>query len=564
MVQNFRHSRDRILCKSIVRPERQSVRSGGGTFEVFVAIRYDCAWTATAEADFVSVTYGAHGTGSGVVRYRVAPNTGEGRSGRLIIAGHPIRIDQPGPDSGGVCDRTAAVAEAITAAAPVEQCWLVTSAHLAAIDGTLNLRDKQIAALLPGDFAGLSNLDRLFLSRNDLTTLPAGLFAELVALRVLELYDNRLTILPEGIFQGLSNLKNLFIGGNAYTALPPRIFQGLSNLESLAVDGNPALTALSPRIFQGLSNLERLFMGGNAFTALPPRIFQGLSNLERLLMQSNKLTALPAGIFAGLSNLERLWMGGNAFTALPPRIFQGLSNLNNLSLSANPLRSLPEQMFADVSRLRVLFLTANELSALPPRIFADLTALETLWLYDNDLRELPAGIFSGLSNLRNLELHNNPGAPFTLTLKLVAKSRTATGGTVAIEVVEGAPFEMTLGLSATGGTLSADEATVGAGQTASPRVTVTRDGSTATVRPGAAPPIPRGSGCGLPRCFRGLELGGTKRDKPRCLLWFCEATRPDGVQDFCPTFSPLRRLSRGGWTVLTPWKSVFKGPLWTI
>ena len=54
-------------------------------------------------------------------------------------------------------------------------------------------------------------------------------------------------------------------------------------------------------------------------------------------------------------------------------------------------------------------------------------------------------------------------------------------------------------------------------------------------------------GCGTRR-----DKAGRMRDTPRCLLWFCEAPRPDGVQDFCPAFSPLRRLSRGGWTVLTP------------
>ena len=146
------------------------------------------------------------------------------------------------------------------------------------------------------------------------------------------------------------------------------------------------------------------------------------------------------------------------------------------------------------------------MTALPPRIFADLPALRTLWLGYNELTALPAGIFAGLSNLRNLELDGNPGAPFTLTLELVVSERTSTGGAVAVEVAEGAPFDMTLGLSATGGTLSANTATVGAGDISSPEVTVTRDAPTVTVQPGDAPSIPRGSGCGLPTCFRGLQL----------------------------------------------------------
>ena len=153
-----------------------------------------------------------------------------------------------------------------------------------------------------------------------------------------------------------------------------------------------------------------------------------------------------------------------------------------------------------------LDLANAQLNALPPEIFADVPLLRGLWLFGNELNDLPAGIFSGLSNLRNLELKDNPGAPFTLTLELAVTERTSTGGTVAVEVAEGAPFDMTLGLSATGGTLSAGTATVGAGETASPDVTVNREESTVTVQPGEAPPIPRGSGCGRPLCFTGLQL----------------------------------------------------------
>ena len=36
------------------------------------------------------------------------------------------------------------------------------------------------------------------------------------------------------------------------------------------------------------------------------------------------------------------------------------------------------------------------------------------------------------------------------------------------------------------------------------------------------------------------------RDTSRCLLWFCEAPRPDGVQDFCPAVFPPSAILEGG------------------
>ena len=504
IVSNFRNSRDRILCKPVLLPERQFVPVDGGTFEVSVTVRHDCGWTATAEAEFVSVTRGASGTGPGVVEYVVDPNGGAERTAQLVISRQPLLIDQGGPGTGGACDRTAQVLEAITAAARVNHCWEVTSEHLAAID-QLQIGAKQVSVLRAGDFAGLSGLRLLRLSDNDLTTLPEGIFAGLSVLRNLYLYDNSLTTLPEEVFAGLSGLEELGLARNDLTTLPEGIFTGLSGLRYLILSNN-RLDALPEEVFGGLSNLVTLWMGGNELAGLPEGIFAGLSNLEDLIIQSNKLTTLPEEVFAGLDNLDLLWMGNNELTALPEEIFDGLSNLDNLALGPNPLRSLPERIFAGLPKLESLDLANAQLNALPPEIFADVPLLSGLWLFGNELNDLPAGIFSGLSNLSNLELQGNPGAPFTLTLELAVTERTSTGGTVAVEVAEGAPFDMTLGLSATGGTLSAGTATVGAGETASPDVTVNREESTVTIQPGEAPPIPRGSGCGRPLCFTGLQL----------------------------------------------------------
>ena len=503
-ISNFRNSRDRTLCKPVLLPERQIAPIDGGTFEVAVTIRHDCAWTAVADAEFVSVTRGASGTGPGVVEYEVDANGGSERVGRLVIADRAFPIDQPGPGSGGVCGRTAQVMKAITAEVSVERCWEVTSEHLARVR-VLRLDDLSITVLQSGDFAGLSGLRILRLGGNELTTLPEGIFEGLASLRSLYLTDNLLTTLPEGVFAGLATLNELNLNENNLDSLPGGIFAGLSNLEYMILSDNP-LDTLPEGVFAGLPSLRSLWMSRTELRTLPEEIFAGLSSLKTLLIQSNKLTNLPEDVFAGLTNLERVWLGDNELTALPEEIFDGLSNLDNLALGPNPLRSLPERIFEGLPKLGFLDLASTELTGLPPELFAGLPVLRSLWLFGNELTALPAGIFAGLSNLRNLELNDNPGAPFTLTLELVAREQTSTGGTVAVEVAEGAPFDMTLGLSATGGTLSASTATVGAGDISSPGVTVTRDAATVTVQPGDAPAIPRGSGCGRPTCFTGMEL----------------------------------------------------------
>ncbi len=528
IVSNFRSSRDRIECKPVLAPERQFVPAAGGTFEVSVTIHTECAWTATPDAAFVSVTHGGSATGSGVVEYQVAANSGSARPGRLNVSGGSILIEQVGPVNEGICDRTLAVHQEIVRTSGADHCWNVTSAHLSAIDG-LDFFGQQIATLRTGDFSGLSRLRTLRLRYNNLATLPGGVFTGLSSLEYLTFTYNDLTTLPENIFAGLSSLKDLNISNNDLTALPENIFAGLSSLKRLGLSDNELralpegifaglfslenliftyndLATLPEGLFAGLDRLQLLWMADNRLTALPERVFRGLSNLEDLLFGGNELTTLPEGLFAGLDRLQTLWMGRNRLTALPEGVFRGLSSLEVLRIGPSPLDALPERIFAGLSRLRFLDLANAELTALRPGVFADLAALKSLWLYGNELHSLPAGVFTGLSGFTNLELHENPGSPFTLTLRPVRAGQPILDEAVAVQVAEGAPFDMVVPLSATGAALSPRAAMIGAGHTASASVTVNRTVRTATVQPGPPPAIPRGSRCGLPRCIRGLRL----------------------------------------------------------
>ena len=113
VVANFRSSSDRIECKPVLAPERQFVPAAGGTFEISVTIHTECDWTATPEAEFVTVTRGSSNTGSGVVEYQVAANSGGARPGRLNVSGGSILIEQVGPVNEGICDRTPQVHQVI-------------------------------------------------------------------------------------------------------------------------------------------------------------------------------------------------------------------------------------------------------------------------------------------------------------------------------------------------------------------------------------------------------------------------------------------------------------------
>ena len=204
----------------------------------------------------------------------------------------PVSVEV-GSTSYALCDRTAAVRDAIVAAVPGKTtCASITTADLAAITGTLGLGSKGITTLKAGDFVGLSNVTRLDLQSNSLTTLPAGVFDPLTGLTRLRLDSNNLTSLPAGSFDKLSKLTALYLTYNSLTSLPAGIFDELTSLTNLDLSSND-LASLPAGIFDELTAFSgALLMDLNDYTTLPANLFQKLTSMRKLWLSST-LMCLP-------------------------------------------------------------------------------------------------------------------------------------------------------------------------------------------------------------------------------------------------------------------------------
>ena len=447
-----------------------------------------------------------------------------------------------------VCARTPQIRDAIVAAAGVTDCSSVTTQHLRLIT-RLEVKSKGITTLKDGDFSGLNNLTHLDLIGNQLTSLDANIFSGLSNLQYLFLRSNRLSSLDVNVFSGLNNLDVVLLDDNQLTTLNANIFSGLNKLTQLTLNDNQ-LTSLDANIFSGLSNLTLLTLRNNRLTALDANIFNGLNKLTRLILGGNQLTSLGTNIFNGLNQLQFLDLERNQLASLNANTFSGLSRLTELWLGQNKLTSLPSGIFSGLSSLRQLVLGDNQLTSLPTGVFSDLSSLQDLFLAFNQLRSLPDGVFSGLNSLKDVRLSNNPGAPFILTLKLERTDNTdltaASPATVKVKVAEGAPFDMSVTLSVSGGTLSATTATIAKGSTESSAITVTQTGTgTTTVSLGAAPTVPFSSP------FAGIQ---TAVGDP--LVLFSAQNRSPVAQGTIPT----QTLTAGGSATAVNVSSYFSDP----
>lgn len=112
--QTFTVNQDGGACSYAISPTSASYGDAGGSGSVSVTADSGCAWVASSNAAWITVTSGSSGSGSGTVGYSVAANGSiSSRAGTLTIAGQTFTVNQAGvPCSYGVSPTSAAFGEA--------------------------------------------------------------------------------------------------------------------------------------------------------------------------------------------------------------------------------------------------------------------------------------------------------------------------------------------------------------------------------------------------------------------------------------------------------------------
>ncbi|HEX5731981.1 MAG TPA: alpha/beta fold hydrolase [Blastocatellia bacterium] len=84
-------------CTYSISPTLNSFSASGGTGSISVTAGAGCAWGATADVNWITITSAAIGLGDGAVSYSVSSNsTGVGRNGTITIAGKTFSVKQKG------------------------------------------------------------------------------------------------------------------------------------------------------------------------------------------------------------------------------------------------------------------------------------------------------------------------------------------------------------------------------------------------------------------------------------------------------------------------------------
>lgn len=403
---------------------------------------------------------------------------------------------------------------------PVQRCVdRATSLSAGTLSGLVSLDTLSIGGWFDeirlGAFSNLSSLRYLRLE-SPVVRLPDGALANLASLEGLTL-RMPLERLARADFAGLGRLRSLTLDDTEIKVLPGDVFATLTNLRFIRLSANDELSTLHGDTFRRLTNMEYIQLFWNGITSLPEGAFSGLRRMRYLWLDGNGLRFLPAQVFSDLTSLEQLAIGED-LTEWPPDALSDLSSLEffwlyNGSVGFSDVE-LPAGMFTGNRRLRNIWVQ-QRLRELPSGLFSGLSGLEGLRLDANRLSALPPGTFVGLTALTRLYLCNNPGTPFPLPLTLErtdADDPSAAGpATMQVRLATGAPFDVSVAISAPGATLSPSVVTMAKGASTSSPFTVTRrpdHSGTVVVSVSKVPETPPVS-CNAPRrkdTYLGLQV----------------------------------------------------------
>ncbi|NXR56107.1 LFN1L protein, partial [Hippolais icterina] len=175
-------------------------------------------------------------------------------------------------------------------------------------------------------------------TKTGLLFVPPGIDRRTAELRLM---DNFITVLRKRDFANMTQLIHLTLSRNTISQIMPYAFSDLKGLHALHLDSN-RLTAINEEHFKGLVNLRHLILSNNQLSFISPKSLDDfLETIEDLDLSYNNLVDVPWGTVAKLSNVNTVSLDHNLIEFVPEGIFSNLHKLARLDMTSNKLKKIP-------------------------------------------------------------------------------------------------------------------------------------------------------------------------------------------------------------------------------
>ncbi|XP_072777031.1 leucine-rich repeat and fibronectin type III domain-containing protein 1-like protein isoform X2 [Taeniopygia guttata] len=175
-------------------------------------------------------------------------------------------------------------------------------------------------------------------TKTGLLFVPAGIDRRTAELRLM---DNFITVLRKRDFANMTQLIHLTLSRNTISQIMPYAFSDLKGLHALHLDSN-RLTSINEDHFKGLINLRHLILSNNQLSFISPKSLDDfLETIEDLDLSYNNLVDVPWATVAKLSNVNTVSLDHNLIEFVPEGIFSNLHKLARLDMTSNKLKKIP-------------------------------------------------------------------------------------------------------------------------------------------------------------------------------------------------------------------------------
>ncbi|XP_016064447.1 PREDICTED: extracellular matrix protein 2 [Miniopterus natalensis] len=271
----------------------------------------------------------------------------------------------------------------------------------------LELAGNSITSIPDEAFNGLPNLERLDLSKNNISSSGIGpkAFKLLKKLVQLNMDRNNLGEIPSELPPTLEELR---VSENHLRAIDEASLSGLSRLVTLELEGNNlSETNVNPLAFKPLKSLSYLRLGQNKFRIIP----QGLpASIEELYLENNQIEEITEICFNHTRNINVIVLCYNKIeeNRIAPLAWINQENLESIDLSYNQLYQVPSYL---PKSLLHLVLLGNRIERIPGYVFGHMEpGLEYLYLSFNKLSDDGVdrvSFYGAYHSLRELFLDHN-------------------------------------------------------------------------------------------------------------------------------------------------------------
>ncbi|KAL3353272.1 hypothetical protein AABB24_020989 [Solanum stoloniferum] len=256
---------------------------------------------------------------------------------------------------------------------------------------TIQLKGLNMTGILPPEFANLTHLRELDLSRNYLNGSIPSSYGQL-RLTILSLLGNRISgPIPEelgdistleelnlenNLLEGplppnlgsLSRLRELFLSANNLNGTIPENFINLKNMTDFRIDGN-SISGTIPDFIGNWTKMDRLDIQGTSMEGPIPASISQLENMTQLRISDLRGEQMQFPNLTGLTKMTRLTLRNCSISGPIPR-YVGDMRLKLLDLSNNMLNGTILDAFEQMD-FDNMFLGNNALSgAIPSWMFS--------------------------------------------------------------------------------------------------------------------------------------------------------------------------------------------------